>query len=212
MNEKMNKEELDLFPEHTFHRRFTAYGRSAYPLRDKSVREWNCFVVIVNDINASGVLAKPQERDWWKARNASFDSPLVYTDPFPKVMQAAWAEFPDAARRPARKESKEGNQEKFLEEVYRLGELNDLEGATDRAFRYMDDLLLEGAFPVCNEILKRLDVKRLPTALMRSFLTITAAAKAKLPARKAFYTQAFAEMVRVKGDAAKALRLLGRLA
>src|SRR5258707_15637905 len=74
----------------------------------------------------------------------------------------------------------------FLEEVYHLA-AGDLQSATDTIFETIDRLLLDGAFTVCNEILRCVDVRRLPTALMRSFLTITAAAKDKLPARSAFY-------------------------
>ncbi len=101
--------------------------------------------------------------------------------------------------------------DEFLEAVYGLGALEDLQGATDKIFETVDRLLLEGAFTVCNEILCRVDVHKLPTALMRSFLTITAAAKDKLPARKAFYNQVLSEMIRLKGNE-KAERLLGQLA
>lgn len=98
----------------------------------------------------------------------------------------------------------------FLGRVYRLAELNDLEGATDKVFRFIDNLLLGGDFHTCNEILRQADVKQLPSSLLRSFLTITAAAKDKLPARADFYQEAFAEMVRLKGEE-KAHRLLGPL-
>jgi hypothetical protein len=99
----------------------------------------------------------------------------------------------------------------FLEEVYTLAGVDDLQAATDRIFDTMDRLLLRGAFTACNEILRRVDLHRLPTALMRSFLTITAAAKDRLPARKLFYKAVLAEMTRLKGDE-KANRLLGQLA
>ena len=99
----------------------------------------------------------------------------------------------------------------FLEEVYSLTVLGDLQGATDKIFETVDRLLLEGAFTVCNEILRCVEVRRLPTALWRSFLTITVAAKDKLPARKAFYHQVLSEMIRLKGNE-KAQRLLGQLA
>ena len=46
---------------------------------------------------------------------------------------------------------------------------------------------------------------------MRSLLTITAAAKDKLPARQAFYDQVLREMIRLKGNE-KAQGLLGQLA
>ena len=78
--------------------------------------------------------------------------------------------------------------------------------------RDLDDLLHEESYDVCDEILKQVDAKKLPSALLRSFLTITAPAKDRLRYRETFYKAAFAEMVRVKGDVAKAQKLLGRLA
>jgi len=214
MSETMTGKLLGLYPQHVFHRRFTAYGRSAAPLRKRVSEERPSIIIVLVDVASSGAFPEQQEMAWWKASDASTDRPTVqfWSDPFERVIEARWDEFADTARKPARSEAREGQIEDFLEEVYRLGDLNDLQGATDRVFKYIDDLLLAGAFPVCNEILERADVKRLSTALMRSFLTITAAAKEKLPARVAFYRDAFAEMVRLKGDADKARRLLGRLA
>jgi hypothetical protein len=101
--------------------------------------------------------------------------------------------------------------DKLLDEVYYLAGRDDLQEATDKIFDTIDRLLIGGEFAACNEILRRVDVSRLPSALMRSFLTITAAAKDKLPARKAFYDQVFSEMTRLRG-AEKAQRLLGQLA
>lgn len=101
--------------------------------------------------------------------------------------------------------------EKFLEAVYKLAELGDLQGATDEIFETVDQLLLDEKFGYCNKIVSRIDLHRLPTALMRSFLTITAAAKDKLPARRTFYEQVLKEMIRLKGNE-KAQRLLGQLA
>lgn len=213
MNETMTTHMRGLYPEHTFHRRFTAYGRAAYPLREQMGAEKQYLLLLLTDVASSAVAVEPQSA-WWKARDASFESPMLQTRfaAFPQVLELWCPEAAHAARKPARPESKEGKIEEFLEQVYRLCDLNDLEGATDKVFRYIDDLLLEGEFPVCNEVFKRADVKRLPTALLRSFLTITASAKSRLPARKAFYKDAFAEMVRVKGDTDKAQRLLGLLA
>jgi hypothetical protein len=98
----------------------------------------------------------------------------------------------------------------FLEEVYDLG-TRDLQTATDRVFDTIDRLLCDGREEVCDQILARVEVARLPTALLRSFLTITAPAKGRLPSRPAFYARAYSELERQRGpDMAK--RLLGRLA
>jgi hypothetical protein len=101
--------------------------------------------------------------------------------------------------------------DRFLEAIYDLAVLGDLQAATDQIFETVDRFLLQGAFSTCDEILRRVDVQRLPTALMRSFLTITAPAKDKLPARKAFYDTVLSEMIHLKGKE-KAERLLGQLA
>lgn len=100
--------------------------------------------------------------------------------------------------------------DKFLEEVYHLASLGDLQAATDLIFETADRLLLNEEFSFCNKIVSRIDPLRLPTALMRSFLTITAAAKDKLPARKAFCDRVRSEMIRLIGNE-KAQRLLERL-
>jgi hypothetical protein len=98
----------------------------------------------------------------------------------------------------------------FLEEVYGLA-VHDLQSATDRVFDKIDRLLCDGREDVCDEILARVDVTRLPTALLRSFLTITAPAKGRLPSRRSLFAKAYGEMVRQRGPE-MAQRLLDRLA
>ena len=53
----------------------------------------------------------------------------------------------------------------FLEEVYGLA-VHDLQSATDRVFDKIDRLLCDASEDVCDEILARVDVTRLPTALL----------------------------------------------
>jgi hypothetical protein len=130
--------------------------------------------------------------------------------PDPAVWQAPSLHL-SAAEGAAGPEGQEGSIEDFLAEVYRLAGLNDIEGATDRIFDHIDRLLSDNQFIVCDEILRRVDVERLPTALMRSFLTITAAAKDKLPWRKSLYQKIERKMVQLKGEE-KAKKIIGRLA
>ncbi len=99
----------------------------------------------------------------------------------------------------------------FLEEVYGLARINDLDGATDRVFDFIDRLLCDGDFGVCDEVLRRIDVCKLPTTLMRSFLTITASVKDKLPSRNALYRTIEVKMVERKGTE-KTQRIIGKLA
>ena len=123
---------------------------------------------------------------------------------------AGWVRGVNAATTPPKREAQEGRLEDFLEQVYILVEVADIQGATDRIFNYIDRLLCDGQFYVCDELLKRVDIESLPTTLMRSFLTITAPAKDKLPSRKPLYEKIERKMVEVRGERATA-RLIGRL-
>jgi hypothetical protein len=98
----------------------------------------------------------------------------------------------------------------FLEEVYDLGQ-RDLQAATDKVFDTIDRLLCEGREGLCDEILASVEVGRLPSALLRSFLTITAPAKERLPSRPSFFAMAYPEVERQRGPE-MAKRLLGPLA
>lgn len=97
----------------------------------------------------------------------------------------------------------------FLEDVYDIGQ-RDIQAATDKVFDTIDRLLCDGREDLCDEILASVEVARLPSALLRSFLTITAPAKDRLRSRSSFFAKAFDEVKRQRGlDLAK--RLLGRL-
>jgi hypothetical protein len=98
----------------------------------------------------------------------------------------------------------------FLEEVYALARANRIDAAADRVFDHIDRLLCDGDFAAVDAIVARVDVARLPTSLMRSFLTITAAAKTHLPSRPGLYDTIKDEMTRLRGaDATK--RIIGNL-
>ena len=101
--------------------------------------------------------------------------------------------------------------DEFLQNIYALAQQDDLQGATDRIFETIDRLLLFQAFDACDDVLRRVDISRLPAALMRSLLTITYAARDRLPARKLFYDRVRSEIIRLKGEE-KADRLLANLA
>ncbi len=98
----------------------------------------------------------------------------------------------------------------FLGDVYDLGQ-RDLQVATDKVFDVIDRLLCDGREEVCDEILASVEIAKLPSALLRSLLTITAPAKERLRSRSSFFAEAYGEVERQRGpDMAK--RLLGRLA
>ncbi len=58
----------------------------------------------------------------------------------------------------------------------------------DRIFNTIDDLLLKGEFDLVNQTLIWADVD-MPLVLAIAYLTITSAAKDKLPARAYFYNE-----------------------
>ena len=89
--------------------------------------------------------------------------------------------------------------EDFLDQVYRLGAAGDLQTATDKIFDNIDGLLVSRSFEMCDRILRHVMVDRLPTALMRSFLTITVAAKDKLKEREGFVRRVEKAMISKRG-------------
>lgn len=94
----------------------------------------------------------------------------------------------------------------FLDKVYLLSRLDKVDSATDLIFDYIDWLLRAGEFNTCNELLLRVDVEKLTTTLMLSFLTITAAAKSKLGARSDMYQRVESRMTRLMdGDVTRHL-------
>jgi len=74
----------------------------------------------------------------------------------------------------------------WLQEIYQQVETGTEEG-TDRAidilFKHIDTMFLDGEFEGCNEILPKIDLERLDTNLLVGLLSITVAAKDKLPSR-----------------------------
>jgi len=71
--------------------------------------------------------------------------------------------------------------EDFLDQVYLNTDQRDL--CMDLIFDHINDLLLQGDFETCDEILEQLEIDKLSPCLMISFLTITVAARSKLKER-----------------------------
>lgn len=96
----------------------------------------------------------------------------------------------------------------YLAEVYSAC----AEGAQDRAvdlvFDRIDRLLIDGEYEVVDDILRLCDVGRLSTHLMRSFLTITAPGRHRLPSRPKFFDRVEAAMTAIRG-AEVTRRLIG---
>jgi len=73
----------------------------------------------------------------------------------------------------------------FLRAVYDLCDAGKDDAAIDSIFDYVDDLLCEGSFDAVDDALRRIELDRLSTAAMIGFLSITLAARPKLPYRSA---------------------------
>ncbi len=117
----------------------------------------------------------------------------------------------NAARQPTSEDRARRYIDTFLKEIYNLSQIGDTDTAGFKIFDFLDHLLLDGCYAVCDEILAVVDVEKLDTKLMRSFLSITAPAKKKLPARAALYKKIERKMVELRGEA-KTRRIIGNLA
>jgi hypothetical protein len=206
-------ETVERFASQAFHRRFAAVGKAAPAINDRSAKTTDATVNWTICVNAANTVYVGIDCGWLAHPNAAvpFTVLKVNPDPVPVILVAGWLQAGNATKGPARPEVQEGTIEDFLEEVYGLARLKDYEGATDKIFDGIDRLLCDGAFFVCDEILRRLDVEKLPTPLMRSFLTITAAAKSKLSSRKALFQRIERKMMLSVGEE-KTRRIVGKLA
>ncbi len=87
----------------------------------------------------------------------------------------------------------------FLNEIYSLSQIGNTDAAGLKIYDFLDRLLIDGYFTVCDEILSKVNIAKLDTKLMDSFLTITARAKKKLPARAALFKEIEAKMIALRG-------------
>ena len=88
----------------------------------------------------------------------------------------------------------------FLAAVYDLARRDEGDSAIDVIFQYMNSLLVEGRFEDCDRILGEVEIARIPTVLMVSFLTITAAAKTNLKNRGGFFKDVRRVVARERGE------------
>lgn len=100
--------------------------------------------------------------------------------------------------------------EKFLDETYYLSGAGLVALAMDRAIDFVDRLLGRGQFADCDELLRRVDLTRMPSSLRRAFLMITFPAKGKLPNRAFAFHQTLA-LLSVEKGADVARRMLKSL-
>jgi hypothetical protein len=108
------------------------------------------------------------------------------------------------ARRPV------GDPQKWLNTVYRLCDEQKFNPAIDLVLDTLDDLLSERDVEMCNNLLKRVDVKQLPTVVLLAFLAETARAREQLTARSELYRKVEEKLLTEK-PRAKVDALLGSL-
>jgi hypothetical protein len=90
--------------------------------------------------------------------------------------------------------------DRFLEEVYIQVSAGRVPAAMDAVFDHLDRLLNDGLFGVCDKLLARVDLERMPSSVRRAFLAVTRPAKQELPARAAFYNEALRLLSQERGE------------
>jgi hypothetical protein len=89
----------------------------------------------------------------------------------------------------------------FLDRVYELQNQDDLDGGVDYIFSVLNKWLGRGEFELTNATLVEVDENRLGSDLALSFLTITRAARDKLPSRSEYLARAHRRISQLRGDA-----------
>jgi hypothetical protein len=122
-----------------------------------------------------------------------------------------WLKELNIASEPTKEDRAWRHVPNFLNEVYSLAQVGDTDTAGFKIYDFLDRVLIDGFFAVCDDVLSKVDVERLDTRLMDSFLTITYPAKSKLPSRAVLYKKIEAKMIALKGRE-RTRRIIGPLA
>lgn len=94
--------------------------------------------------------------------------------------------------------------EEFLDRIYMLCARHEPEEAADLVFARIDSILSAGEFEICDVLISKVDVGRLDSNLMVSFLMTTVAAAEKLPSRLGFVSKVETALRNIKGEQAAA--------
>lgn len=97
----------------------------------------------------------------------------------------------------------------FLDKVYELAAAGEEEDAGDEIFDVIDRLCHAEWWDLIDRILEEVDVCRLTTSLMCSFLAITSCVHTHLKSRSDYYDRVYIRMTELKG-AEYTERVLGR--
>jgi hypothetical protein len=111
---------------------------------------------------------------------------------------------------PTEEDIREMESDDFLEEVYLQVSSGRVAAAMDAVIDHIDRLLNDGLFGVCDKLLEKVRLDRMPSNVRRAFLMVTSPAKDKLPARAAFYDEALRLLSLERGEdtARQMLKLL----
>jgi hypothetical protein len=173
------------------------------------------YVAVVPYTNVTTIGMTPNLRDQPGPKTVASGAPMipVHEIQLPSIEDFVpeWRRYLNVAREPTKEDRARGHIPTFLNEVYSLSQIGDTDTAGLKIFDFLDRVLIDGFFSVCDDILSRVDVEKLDTKLMRSFLSITAPAKKKLPSRAALYKQIEAKMLALRGPE-KTRRIIGTLA
>ncbi len=88
----------------------------------------------------------------------------------------------------------------WIEDVYSLVKREEIDPAIDLLFEKIDDLLVDGHFTACDDILRAIDVSRLDTNLLVAVLSITVAAREHLPYRVRWLERATQRLMELSPD------------
>lgn len=89
----------------------------------------------------------------------------------------------------------------FIDTVYEYQKKGDLDGGVDYIFSVLNSWLYKGEFNLADYVLAIIDEKKLESDLLLSFLTITRAARDKLPSRSKYIDRAFHRISQLRGHA-----------
>ena len=101
--------------------------------------------------------------------------------------------------------------EDFLETLYARVAAGEVSTAMDSVIDHIDRLLNDEMYTVCDHLLWKVELKRLPSSIRRAFLMMTRPAKDRLPARRSVYHESLRLLADEKG-ADRASQMLKALA
>ena len=120
-----------------------------------------------------------------------------------KVNDVLIPENTGVANAPTEEEVRVRELDDYLSGVYAQVAAGDVLPAMDSVIEYIDNLLIDGLYAVCDELLRKADFERLPSVIRRAFLMMTLPAKDKLRERQGKYDVALKLLSKERGGACR---------